>query len=108
MPVTISADTRGGLTEAQKLRSARGEARKLKAHLTDLTGTTMQALAALDGIGARKDLPADIGKALARVANGLEVANDKARYFGLGVDWRKDRKPGRAALRDELRETGPA
>jgi hypothetical protein len=30
---------------------------------------------------------------LAQLVNWLEVENDKARYFGLGIDHRKDDKP---------------
>lgn len=87
-----------GLTEAPLHRAARAEAKELRQHLTELTGVTLQALAALDGIGACRDLPDEIGKALARVTNGLEMANDKARYFGLGIDFRTDKKPGRRSL----------
>jgi hypothetical protein len=32
------------------------------------------------------------GKRIAKLANALEMANDQARYFGLGIDYRKDKQ----------------
>jgi len=36
------------------------------------------------------------GRLIAQVSNALEMANDHARYFGLGVDWRREVKAKRA------------
>lgn len=97
----------GAPPEAQ-LREARRDARKLKEHLTGLTAVVRAGVAALDRYGATEQ-DHERGKALARIANALEMENDRARYFGLGVDWRKDVKPekpaGHAALAQD-REDG--
>ena len=36
--------------------------------------------------------PIEAGKTIATLANRLEMANDEARYFNLGVDYKKDDK----------------
>jgi phosphate uptake regulator len=65
--------------------------RKVKKYLTDLTRSVRQYLTALDKVMAERE-SVERGRKIARLAGALELANDHARYFGLGVDWRKDKK----------------
>lgn len=67
------------------------EARKLKKHLTELTTAVLVAVDLLDGYG-NSEQDKGRGAHLAKITNALEMANDQARYFGLGVDYRTDRK----------------
>ena len=62
-----------------------------KKYLKSLTETVGQFLVALDAV---MKLPStvDRGKEVAILANALEMENDKARYFGLGIDYRTDKK----------------
>lgn len=67
----------------------RREARKQRKALQDLTNTVLGHIAAMEGVMA---LPSSVdrGKAIARLLNRLEMANDRVRYFALDVDFRKD------------------
>jgi hypothetical protein len=67
------------------------EERRLRGHLKDLTNMVLQAVAALDAYGKTERDEAR-GKTLAAIVNGLDMANDRARYFGLNIDYRKDNK----------------
>lgn len=67
------------------------EQRKLKKHLTDLTSAVAQYIALLDQVMKERE-SAERGKRIAHLSNQLEMANDTARYFGLGIDYRTDRK----------------
>lgn len=68
------------------------DAKKYRKHLVDLTAAVKYALSALDNI-MKGPSTSDRGKRVAAVCNALEMTNDRARYFGLDVDWRKDKKP---------------
>ena len=70
---------------------ANPEARKLRKDLTDLTRAVHTFLVALDE-EMTKPSSIERGKRIARLASALEMANDQARYFGLNVDWRTDKK----------------
>jgi hypothetical protein len=67
------------------------EARKLRSHLNELTAAVGKHLRGLDA-EMKKKSDVDRGKRIASLANDLDLANDRARYFGLGVDYRKDKK----------------
>jgi len=67
------------------------EVRKLKKHLKDLTGAVMGAIARIDALMKQPDSNLR-GKQIAEVTNALEMTNDGARYFGLGVNFRTDKK----------------
>lgn len=71
--------------------TTKADVRKLTAHLRDLTKAVTEHLAALD---AEMRHPSDHerGKRVALLCNALDYANDQARYFGLGVDFRTDKK----------------
>jgi ribosomal protein L13E len=73
-------------------------ARHYKRSLKELTTAVRMCMQALDSIMA---LPEGRGRGrlIAQVSNALEMANDRARYFGLGVDWRRDLKTKRAEVR---------
>jgi hypothetical protein len=58
--------------------------RALRKELRDLTTTVSAFLAALDKEMHRPGTPADRGPRLAKLANGLDMANDSALHFGLG------------------------
>lgn len=61
------------------------KARELRRHLRDLTRAVDRALGALDSNAAWTPGGHARGKALAHIANGLDVANDLAKHFGLGL-----------------------
>jgi hypothetical protein len=65
--------------------------RELKKYLRDLTDAVRLHVQLLDEEMLR---PADHerGKRVARLSNDLELVNDRARYFALGVDYRTDAK----------------
>jgi hypothetical protein len=65
-------------------------ARHYELHLERLTKHVMAAIGALDRMG--RELDGDAGKRIAGLVNALEMSNDHARYFGLGIDFRKDQK----------------
>lgn len=62
---------------------------KLKAHLRDLSASVTAHLATLDA-EMNKPNSVERGKRIAKAANDLDLANDRVRYFALGVDYRKD------------------
>ncbi len=68
------------------------ERRRYKKALADLSAACTKALRAMDVVMKEPD-GVQRGKMIAAVMNGLEMANDLARYNHLGVDFRKDRKP---------------
>lgn len=67
------------------------EIRSLKRHLRGLTAQVMTTINRIDHIMKMPESPTR-GKLVAEAMNALEMSNDGARYFGLGVDFRKDRK----------------
>lgn len=76
------------MTEAELKR----ENRKLHKHLKDLTGAVVDYLDRIDQVMKAPSTP-ERGREIARLSNLLEGANDRARFFGLGVDWRKEKRP---------------
>lgn len=68
------------------------EAKHFRHHLEKLTNDVMQIIKAFDIIAKEPESPSR-GKKLAQLMNALEMTNDSARYFGLGIDFRSDRKP---------------
>lgn len=68
--------------------------KKLKGHLKDLTQSVSGFIVRLDAEMASPSTPERVGR-IAKLSNALEMANDSARYFGLGIDYRKDKKPCR-------------
>lgn len=67
------------------------EVRNLKKHLRGLTAQVMTTIAAIDRIMKMPESPTR-GKLMAEAMNALEMSNDGARYFGLGIDFRTDKK----------------
>lgn len=65
--------------------------KELRQRLKALTAAVMKTIAAIDAEMKRPSTP-DRGKRIAAITNALEIENDKARYFGLGVDYRTDKK----------------
>jgi hypothetical protein len=72
-------------------RELKAENRKLKKYLKELTATTSHYLACIDVLHDREHSAWRDGQ-VAQLTNYLEYANDQARYFGLGVDYRTDDK----------------
>jgi hypothetical protein len=70
----------------------RREARRQRKHLEDLTTTVMAYLKQSDLV-LQQPSSVERGKRLAALSNALEMANDQARYFGLGINFRTDKKP---------------
>jgi hypothetical protein len=67
------------------------EVRNLRKYLTDLTKSVKICLNAFDE-EMKKPSSNERGKRIAQICNALEMENDRARYFGLGIDYRKDKK----------------
>ena len=65
------------------------ENRKFKKHLTELASAVLAYLALLDAVMLEPQSN-ERGKKLGALAGQLEFANDKARFFGLGIDFRTD------------------
>jgi len=81
------------------------ENKKLKKHLKELTVIVKQSLNSLDAV--MKDCHDEpLGKYVAQIANHIELANDRARYFGLGIDYRKDKKTTITIEQETLRRVG--
>jgi hypothetical protein len=87
----MPTDDQPAATRRVRDPQAHVEARKLRSHLNELTAAVGKHLRALD---AEMKKPSDVerGKRIAALANDLDLANDRARYFGLGVDYRRDKK----------------
>lgn len=68
------------------------EAKRYKKALKDLSDAAWTALRAIDRIMKEPESNRR-GKMIAEAMNGLEFANDRARYSYLGVDFRTDKKP---------------
>jgi hypothetical protein len=86
-----SADGDGQLKAiARAIRTERKETKKVTDYLEALTVCVRRHLAQLDALMRQESTP-ERGKKVAKLSNELEYANDQARYFGLGVDYRKDR-----------------
>jgi hypothetical protein len=84
-----AADPLPDLT-AQPDTAAR-ELRKVKKHLRALSSDVTEHLAALDA-EMRSPESRERGSRVAMLCNRLDMENDRARYFALGVDYRKDKK----------------
>lgn len=65
--------------------------RNQRTHLKALTDHVLRHLVWLDEEMRKPESP-ERGKRMAALANVLEIANDSARYHGLGIDFRKDNK----------------
>ncbi len=65
--------------------------RALKSHLRDLSAAVTKHLLAFDAEMRTPDSVARV-KRIAKLADDLEYANDRVRYFALGVDFRTDQK----------------
>jgi len=66
------------------------EVRRYRKYLTDLTRSVRVFLHLLDE-EMKTPSSVDRGKRIAKLANDLNLKNDEARYFGLGIDYRKDK-----------------
>jgi len=75
-------------------QARRRAAREIKEYRDALTLLTNSVMACIDEIDAVMKLPSDPsrGAKVAAITNALEMANDHARYFALGIDHRTDRK----------------
>lgn len=83
------------LAEAGKgvssLRQTTREERVLRKRLRDLSTAVSTHLAVLDALMKAPSTP-ERGRLVARLANRLNVANDAALHFGLGLSFEKIRK----------------
>lgn len=69
-------------TAAGRLRAARRESTDLRIRLRDLTNVVARALVALDSEMLNAP-PEGRGNQIAKICNGLQLANDTAKRFGL-------------------------
>lgn len=67
------------------------DCRKLKRALKELSAAVTTCLRALDAEMVNPP-GAERGRRIGRICTALEMSNDAARYFSLGVDWRTDKK----------------
>lgn len=93
------------------------ECRKKQKDLKNLSDSILIFLHFLDQIGNTID-DQEVGSKIAKLATALDMANDRARFFALGVDYRRDDKakavakllgnPDRSlwTVADYLRESG--
>jgi hypothetical protein len=65
------------------------QVRELTRHLKDLTAGVEVFLVRLD-VEMKGPSTEARGRRIAELTNRLDIANDSARYFGLGVDYRGD------------------
>ena len=63
----------------------------MKKALKELTNSVLAYLSKLDEV-MKEPEGNKRGKRVAVLSNALEMANDQARYFALGIDYRKDKK----------------
>jgi hypothetical protein len=74
-------------------RKFRKERRELRKSLQLLSDAILLHLDALDNeCSTDKTIPRETSKRIAKLANWLDMENDKIRYSMLGVDFRKDDK----------------
>ena len=76
-----------------KIRQCLKDRNNLKVYLNSLTDAVMVCLREIDK-EMQKPSTVDRGKRIATICNALEMVNDQARYFGLGIDYRTDKKKG--------------
>ena len=69
--------------------------RALRKHLTDLTTAVRNYLVSIDQ-AMRRPESKERGQEIARLSNALEMANDRARFFGLDIDYRTGKKRQKA------------
>ena len=69
--------------------------RDLRKHLTDLTTVVSNYLVSIDQAMTRPESK-ERGQEIARLSNALEMANDRARFFGLDIDYRTGKKRQKA------------
>lgn len=63
------------------------EAKKYRKYLVTLTDQVRAYIAQVDAL-MKSSHSGQRDSSLAKLSNALEIENDKARYFGLGVDYR--------------------
>jgi hypothetical protein len=88
-------DVRRGGTHGGRPSKSNANARKLHKALLNLTDAVLIYLHELDVVMLSQIEGEERGKAIARLVTSLDTANDRARYFALGIDYRRDNK-GRA------------
>jgi hypothetical protein len=90
--------------DAKKLREAKRETQKYRKALEDHVKAVMTYLEYHDHL-MRENLKGEehreLVKKVAKLANALEMANDQARFFALGVDYRTDTER-KKKFREEL------
>lgn len=77
--------------EPDDAKGWRKEARHFRKHLVDLTNATLEFLAEFDKLMAQP-FTVEREKRLAALATRFEMSNDLARYFGLGIDRKNDKR----------------
>lgn len=91
-------DSKPATTARSRSAPTTRQVRGLREHLRKLSASVSAALAHLDREMDRPSTP-DRGRRIARICNALDVANDLALHFGLGVSFRKI-----SLAKDELRK----
>lgn len=76
---------------ADDAKAWRKEARHFRKYLAGLSNSTLAFLGQLDEL-MKLPSTAERGRAVSKLMNALEMSNDSARYFGLGVNYKRDKK----------------
>lgn len=75
----------------EDIRAAKRHARENAKALKELSAAVTTAINAID-LAMKGPSTPERGKQISQIVNALDFANDMARYFHLGVDWRTDKK----------------
>ena len=77
--------------DADDANGWRKEAKHFRKYLVELSNANLSFIAQLDEL-MKQPSTIERGRAISKLTNALDMANDSARYFGLGVDYRTDKK----------------
>ena len=84
-----------GSEAAPVVKALLAEHRTVRAELVKLSNAALGAIAEIDTIMAQQPPAVDRGRAVVKVVNALELANDGARHFHLGAGITGERRPAR-------------
>jgi len=81
------------------IRAIKRHAKENAKALKELSSAVTIAINGID-LAMKGTFTPECGNKIARIINALDFANDRARYFHLGVDWRTDKKVQRVIKED--------
>jgi len=81
------------------IRTIKRHAKENAKALKELSAAVTIAINGID-LAMKGPSTPERGKQISQIMNALDFANDRARYFHLGVDWRTDKKVQRVIKED--------